>query len=78
MSFERVSQAAPGRIVILAEPGSRLQSADSDLGLVNEFQIGYRLQLVDKNTTLYKESYLALKAHTIFLRRERGKVGDRG
>ncbi len=38
VSFERVSQATPGRIIVLAEPGSLLQSADSDLGLVNEFK----------------------------------------
>jgi len=44
------------------------------LGLVNEFQFGYRLQLVDKNTTLFKESYFALKAHT-FLNPAFGRVG---
>lgn len=38
VSFERVSQAAPGRIVLLAEPGSPLQAADTDLGLVAEFK----------------------------------------
>ena len=38
VSFERVSQAAPGRIVVLAEPGSPLQAADADLGLVAEFK----------------------------------------
>ncbi len=44
------------------------------LGLFNEFQFGYRLQLVDKNTALFKESYLALKAHT-FLSPAFGRVG---
>ena len=39
VSFERVSQAGPpGRIVVLAEPGSVVQTADSDLGLVAEFK----------------------------------------
>ena len=39
VSFERVSQAGPpGRIVVLAEPGSQLQAADKDLGLVAEFK----------------------------------------
>jgi hypothetical protein len=38
VSFERVSHAVPGRIVVLAEPGSPLQAADTDLGLVKEFE----------------------------------------
>ena len=39
VSFERVSQAGPpGRIVFLAEPGSQVQAADKDLGLVAEFK----------------------------------------
>jgi hypothetical protein len=38
VSFERVNQIAPGRIVVLAEPGSPLQTADHDLGLVAEFK----------------------------------------
>ena len=33
MSFERVSASPPGRIVVLAEPGSALQTADTELGL---------------------------------------------
>lgn len=44
------------------------------LGLVNEFTFGYRYQLVDKNTTLFKESFIALKAHT-FLNPAFGRVG---
>jgi len=44
------------------------------LGLANEFQFGWRLQLVDKNTALFKESYFALKAHT-FLNPAFGRVG---
>ena len=39
VSFERVSQAGPpGRIVFLAEPGSQMQAAENDLGLVAEFK----------------------------------------
>ena len=39
VSFERVSQAGPpGRIVFLAEPGSQVQAAEKDLGLVAEFK----------------------------------------
>lgn len=44
------------------------------LGLANELTIGYRLQLVNKNTTLFKESFLGLKAHT-FLNPAFGRVG---
>lgn len=44
------------------------------LGLVNEFSFGWRVQLIDRNTTLFKESYLALKAHT-FLNPAFGRVG---
>lgn len=44
------------------------------LGLLNEFQFGWRVQLVDKNTTLFKDSYFALKAHT-FLNPAFGRVG---
>jgi hypothetical protein len=44
------------------------------LGLANEFQFGWRLQLVNKNTTLFKESFMALKAHT-FLNPAFGRVG---
>lgn len=33
------------------------------LGLLNELTIGYRLQLIDKNTTLFKESFLKLNFH---------------
>jgi len=44
------------------------------LGAVNEFQFGYRLQLVNRNTTLFKESYLALKVHT-FLNPAFGRIG---
>lgn len=39
VSFERVSQAGPpGRIVLLAEPGSQVQAAEKNLGLVAEFK----------------------------------------
>lgn len=39
VSFERVSQAGPpGRIVVLAEPGSALQAAESDLKLSAELK----------------------------------------
>lgn len=38
VSFERVSQAVPGRIVLLTEPGSPLQAANADLGLADEFK----------------------------------------
>ena len=39
VSFERVSQAGPpGRIVFLAEPGSQVQAAEKNLGLVAEFK----------------------------------------
>ena len=34
VSFERVSAGPPGKVVVLAEPGSTLQAADSDLKLV--------------------------------------------
>jgi len=44
------------------------------LGFVNELSIGYRLQLIDKNTTLFKESFVALKAHT-FVNPAFGRVG---
>lgn len=44
------------------------------LGLVNEFTFGYRLQLVDKNTTLFKDSFMAIKAHT-FVNPAFGRVG---
>jgi hypothetical protein len=39
VSFERVSHVGPpGRIVVLAAPGSPLQAADKDLGLVAGFK----------------------------------------
>ncbi len=39
VSFERVGQSVPpGRIILLAEPGSPVQAADSDLGLAAEFK----------------------------------------
>ncbi len=44
------------------------------LGLINEFTFGWRMQLVNKNTTLFKDSYMALKAHT-FLTPAFGRVG---
>ncbi|HET6583771.1 MAG TPA: hypothetical protein VFG69_09990 [Nannocystaceae bacterium] len=44
------------------------------LGLVNEFSFGWRVQLVDRNTALFKDSYFALKAHT-FLNPAFGRVG---
>ena len=44
------------------------------LGFVNEFQFGWRIQLVNKNTTLFKESYIALKVHT-FLNPAFGRIG---
>jgi hypothetical protein len=34
VSFERVNAGPPGRVVVLAEPGSALQAADTDLNLV--------------------------------------------
>jgi hypothetical protein len=48
VSFERVSQAGPpGRIVVLAEPGSAVQAAESDLGLVAEFKrAGHNVKVV--------------------------------
>jgi hypothetical protein len=47
VSFERVSQITPGRIVLLAEPGSPLQAADQDLGLVAEFKrAGHEVRVV--------------------------------
>jgi hypothetical protein len=33
VGFERVSNAPPGRVVVLAEPGSALETADTELGL---------------------------------------------
>lgn len=44
------------------------------LGLVNEFTFGWRMQLVNKNTTLFKESFMALKGHT-FVNPAFGRVG---
>jgi hypothetical protein len=44
------------------------------LGAVNEFQFGWRVQLVNKNTTLFKDSYFALKVHT-FLNPAFGRIG---
>lgn len=44
------------------------------LGLANEMTIGWRMQLVNKNTALFKESFMALKAHT-FLNPAFGRVG---
>ncbi|MEM6990177.1 MAG: hypothetical protein AAF721_06765 [Myxococcota bacterium] len=36
------------------------------LGFVNDFQMGYRLQLIDKNTTLFKDSHISLLGHMWF------------
>ena len=54
MSFERVSQAGPpGRIVLLAEPGSLMQAAEDDLGLVAEFKrAGHDVKVVTDSSEL--------------------------
>jgi len=54
VSFERVSQAGPpGRIVFLAEPGSQVQAAESDLGLVAEFKrAGHDVKVVADSSEL--------------------------
>lgn len=36
------------------------------LGFVNDFQLGYRLQLINKNTTLFKDSHISLLGHMYF------------
>lgn len=36
------------------------------LGFVNDFQLGYRLQLIDKNTALFKDSHISLLGHMYF------------
>jgi hypothetical protein len=54
VSFERVSQAGPpGRIVFLAEPGSQVRAAESDLGLVAEFKrAGHDVKVVADSSEL--------------------------
>jgi hypothetical protein len=54
VSFERVSQAGPpGRIVVLAEPGSTMQAAESDLGLADELKrSGHDVKVVADSSEL--------------------------
>ncbi len=53
VSFERVSQAVPGRIVVLAEPGSPLQAAENDLRLVAGFKrAGHDVKVVSDSNEL--------------------------
>jgi hypothetical protein len=54
VSFERVSQAGPpGRIVVLAEPGSKMQAAESDLGLADELKrSGHDVKVVADSSEL--------------------------
>jgi hypothetical protein len=54
VSFERVSQSGPpARVLVLATPGSPLQAADSDLGLVAELKrSGYDVKVVKDSTEL--------------------------
>ncbi|MCB9755146.1 MAG: hypothetical protein H6713_34850 [Myxococcales bacterium] len=35
------------------------------LGLINELTLGYRYQLVDKNSILFNESFIAVQAHAV-------------
>ena len=44
------------------------------LGLVNEFKVGWRYQLINKPGALYKDSYIAAYVHT-FLNPAFGRVG---
>lgn len=46
------------------------------LGLVNEFTGGYRYQLVDKNSTLFTESFVAAQVHT-FLTPAYARIGPK-
>jgi len=46
------------------------------LGLVNEFSIGYRYQLVDKDTTLFNESFIAAQLHT-YVTPAFGRIGPK-
>lgn len=54
VSFERVGQSVPpGRIILLAEPGSAVQAADSDLGLAAEFKhAGHNVTVVTDSNEL--------------------------
>jgi hypothetical protein len=46
------------------------------LGLVNEFTAGYRYQLVDKNSLLFNESFIALQLHT-YVTPAFGRIGPK-
>jgi hypothetical protein len=54
VSFEQVGRnGPPGRIILLAEAGSPLQAADSDLGLVAEFKrAGHDVKVVADSNEL--------------------------
>jgi len=54
VSFERVSQSGPpGRVLFLAAPGSQMQNANSELGLVDGFKrAGYEVRLVGDSNEL--------------------------
>ena len=53
MSFERVGAAPPGRIVVLAEPGSALQAAETELGLAARLKrSGHEVTVVTTSSEL--------------------------
>jgi hypothetical protein len=53
VGFERVNDGPPGRIVVLAEPGSALQAAETELGLAARLErSGHEVQVVDNSSDL--------------------------
>ncbi len=46
------------------------------LGLVNEFTTGYRLQLIDKDSALFRDSFLAAQLHT-YITPAYGRIGPK-
>jgi hypothetical protein len=44
------------------------------LGLINELTLGWRIQLINKNTTLFKDSFISLNLHT-YITPAFGRIG---
>lgn len=84
VSFERVSRVGPtGRIVVLAAPGSPLQAADSDLGLVAGFRrAGHEVTVVtdeaDLARVVHEQRTDVVLAHWSETKSAAGRLGTDG
>ena len=80
-SFERVSQSGPpGRVLVLAAPGSQMQTANSELNLVDEFKrAGYEVRLVgdlnELNHAVHEQGADVVVAHWTDAAAAAGAVG---